>query len=177
MKVQLTEKQQSSRRGVTVAALGNGLYRIEVEGAEPLDVEAVALGPNRYLLQAGDRVREFIVAAEKNGFCALSNRGRQIVELLDERQLAREALGAGSAAVVDGKATISSPMPGRVVKCLVAEDDSVVVGQGLIIVEAMKMENELKSPIDGRVKSIKAQAGGSVEAGEALIHLEAFDSA
>jgi biotin carboxyl carrier protein len=63
-------------------------------------------------------------------------------------------------------------MPGKVVKVLVAVGDEVKAGQGVVVVEAMKMENELKSPKDGKVKAVAAKEGQAVEAGQNLITLE-----
>jgi biotin carboxyl carrier protein len=66
---------------------------------------------------------------------------------------------------------ITSPMPGRVLKVLVAEGDEVAVGQSVVVVEAMKMENELKTTKAGKVAEIFAQAGATVEAGAKLVRL------
>ena len=63
-------------------------------------------------------------------------------------------------------------MPGRVVKLLKAVGDSVEAGEGVAIVEAMKMQNEIASPKTGRVASIKVQAGQTVSAGETLAVVE-----
>jgi biotin carboxyl carrier protein len=72
----------------------------------------------------------------------------------------------------DGEQKVSAPMPGRVVRVLVAEGDEVAVGQAVIVVEAMKMENELRSPKAGRVKTVNAESGLSVEAGRVLLLIE-----
>ena len=68
--------------------------------------------------------------------------------------------------------SVQSPMPGKVVKLLVAVGDEVKAGQGVVVVEAMKMENELKSPRDGKVKAISVKEGQPVEAGQSLALLE-----
>jgi pyruvate carboxylase subunit B len=73
--------------------------------------------------------------------------------------------------------TLSSPMPGTVVKVLVAQGDTVKKGQDLVVVEAMKMEIKLSAPRDGTVKSLRAEAGARCDAGEALVELEADGSA
>jgi biotin carboxyl carrier protein len=75
--------------------------------------------------------------------------------------------GAGA-----GDAMITSPMPGRVLKVLVAEGDEVAVGQSVVVVEAMKMENELKSPKAGKVTEVQAKEGSTVENGAPLIVVE-----
>jgi biotin carboxyl carrier protein len=65
-----------------------------------------------------------------------------------------------------------APMPGRVVRVLVAPGDEVAARQGLVVVEAMKMENELGSPKAGRVKDVQVSAGQSVDAGRVLVVIE-----
>jgi biotin carboxyl carrier protein len=71
-----------------------------------------------------------------------------------------------------GPSAVQSPMPGKVVKVLVAVGEDVKAGQGVVVVEAMKMENELKSPKDGKVKAVAVKEGQAVEAGQSLITLE-----
>ncbi|RPI54746.1 MAG: hypothetical protein EHM55_09910 [Acidobacteria bacterium] len=67
---------------------------------------------------------------------------------------------------------IKSPMPGRVLRVLVAVGDSVAAHQGVVVVEAMKMENELRAPRDGIVKEIVVAVGATVEAGTVLVVVE-----
>jgi biotin carboxyl carrier protein len=67
---------------------------------------------------------------------------------------------------------VQSPMPGKVVKLLVAVGDEIKSGQGVVVVEAMKMENELKAPRDGKIKAIAVKEGQAVEAGQSLVALE-----
>jgi biotin carboxyl carrier protein len=71
-----------------------------------------------------------------------------------------------------GAASIVSPMPGRVVKVLVKPGDTVRARQGLVIVEAMKMENELRAPADARVVDVRVTEGMSVDAKAVLVILE-----
>ncbi len=71
-----------------------------------------------------------------------------------------------------GPSAVQSPMPGKVVKVLVAVGDEVKAGQGVVVVEAMKMENELKAPRDGTVKSVAVKEGQPVEAGQTLATLD-----
>lgn len=91
--------------------------------------------------------------------------------VLDER--ARIARKAGTAAGgVAGVGTSKAPMPGLVVRVLVAEGDEVKAGQGLVVVEAMKMENELKAGRAGRVSRVHVASGSRVEKGALLVELE-----
>lgn len=90
------------------------------------------------------------------------------VELFDPRELrARSSAGASH-----GRQDIIAPMPGKVVRLLVAVGDAVEAGQGLIVVEAMKMQNEMKSPKAGTVVEMKTKPGATVAAGEILLVIE-----
>ena len=85
----------------------------------------------------------------------------------------RRGRGAGeSGGAAHGEQKISAPMPGRVVRVLVAPGDEVQPRQPVVVVEAMKMENELRSPKAGRVKDVSVAAGTSVEAGRVLVVVE-----
>jgi biotin carboxyl carrier protein len=85
----------------------------------------------------------------------------------------RHGRAAGEAAVgAHGEQRVAAPMPGRVVRVLVAEGDAVDVRQPLVVVEAMKMENELRSPRAGRVTHVAIAAGASVDAGAVLVVIE-----
>lgn len=88
--------------------------------------------------------------------------------LEDERSLRRHATGNLSQASGD----VKTPMPGRVVKVLVGVGDSVQKGQGVIVVEAMKMENEFKASCAGVVTEILVKPGETVEAGKVLVRIE-----
>jgi biotin carboxyl carrier protein len=92
------------------------------------------------------------------------------VDVADERRLRLRAASGGFS--VEGKQVISAPMPGKVVKVLVKQGDEVKEGQGLVVVEAMKMENELKSPKDGKVVELLAKEGTTVENNAKLVVVE-----
>jgi len=94
---------------------------------------------------------------------------RYAAEVRDPRSFrARKAAGAG----LEGPKKLVSPMPGKVVRVLVAAGAEVEAGQGVIVVEAMKMQNEIKSPKKGKVSKIIAAEGATVNAGEALAIVE-----
>lgn len=90
------------------------------------------------------------------------------VEVRDPRRWSRKGAGRGA----DGIQTVTAPMPGKVVRVLVAAGDSVEPGQGVIVVEAMKMQNEMKVPRAGKVLSVSVQEGATVVAGEVLATIE-----
>jgi biotin carboxyl carrier protein len=83
----------------------------------------------------------------------------------------RSAEQAKKSTTGGGEKAVKSPMPGRVVKVLVAKGDSVAVGQGLVVLEAMKMENEVKARAAGTVAEVHVAAGATVEGGAKLVTL------
>ena len=96
---------------------------------------------------------------------------RYEVEALDERTRAIRALG-GAGNEPSGPAPLIAPMPGMIVRIAVDVGDTVTAGQGLIVMEAMKMENELRATTAGTVKAILAREGTAVEKGAILLELE-----
>jgi len=90
-------------------------------------------------------------------------------EVSDPRSLRGRKAKAGSA---EGPKKIKAPMPGKVVRILAAEGTLVEAGQGVIVIEAMKMQNELKAPKAGVVRKIMAAEGATVNAGDALAVIE-----
>jgi biotin carboxyl carrier protein len=90
------------------------------------------------------------------------------VEVFDPRSLRGRKSGAAS----DGRQNICAPMPGKIVRVLVSAGDLVDAGQGLVVVEAMKMQNEMKSPKTGRVIEVRTKADAAVSPGEILMVVE-----
>ncbi len=90
------------------------------------------------------------------------------VEARDPRRWSRKSAGRGGDAVQ----SILSPMPGKIVRVLVAAGDVVAAGQGIVVVEAMKMQNELKAGRAGTVLAVAAKEGATVGAGELLATIE-----
>jgi biotin carboxyl carrier protein len=96
------------------------------------------------------------------------------VEALDERTRAiRELSGASKRAA--GPTHLAAPMPGLIVRVNVGEGDEVRPGQGLVVMEAMKMENELRASAAGRVKRVLVAPGSTVEKGAILLEMESPD--
>lgn len=91
--------------------------------------------------------------------------GAQEFQLADPMKMLLAAAGGGAG----GGGTLTAPMPGKVVKILVAEGDAVEEGQTLLILEAMKMQNEYKCPVAGKVTKIHAQEGAAVETAAPLL--------
>ena len=110
------------------------------------------------------------LAAQTAGLTLLDLRGLlESKEPLDPKRLR----GSGAANDHDGgSAEIKTAMPGKVVRILVAEGDAVQKGDGVIVIEAMKMQNEMKAPKDGTVRQIKVATGDTVSAGDILVVIE-----
>jgi biotin carboxyl carrier protein len=124
-------------------------------------------------LRFGDRVIRIVVhAREGKGRYALDIGGhRYHVEALGERARTIQELAARSAPPA-GPAPVIAPMPGLVVRVNVAVGDTVAAGQGVLVMEAMKMENELRASAAATVKSVRVTQGTAVEKGTVLIELE-----
>lgn len=84
----------------------------------------------------------------------------------------RATAGQGTADNSNGPVSVTAPMPGRVVKVLVRAGDTVAARQGLVVIEAMKMENELRAPRAGTVKTVSVASGAPVEAGSVVVVIE-----
>jgi biotin carboxyl carrier protein len=93
-----------------------------------------------------------------------TSREELVAEVFDPRAWR----GRHSAAEAEGRQQIVAPMPGKIVRVLVREGELVEAGQGLLVVEAMKMQNEIRSPKSGTVERVLAQEGQPVNAGEIL---------
>lgn len=93
------------------------------------------------------------------------------VEVVDERTRHIRSLTAGPAAG-SGGGVLRAPMPGLVVRILIASGSSVTAGSGVLVLEAMKMENELRAPAPGTVRAVRVIAGQAVEKGQVLVEFE-----
>jgi biotin carboxyl carrier protein len=148
-------------------------FRVTVDGRAHT-VDAVRIGDfGLSLLLGGDSPvsREVSVApAGARGALFIGIEGRTVAASVNARRTGRASPDAGGHA--DGEQPVAAPMPGRVVRVLVAPGDLVAARQGLVVVEAMKMENELRSPKAGRVKDVSVAPGMSVEAGRVLVVVE-----
>ena len=128
--------------------------------------------PLSHLLLGGDSWTIAAQVLDGAGRWALGLAGeRYDVEVVDERARQIQDL-TGRRPAHDGGGLLRAPMPGLVVRVEVEAGQVVAAGAGLVVVEAMKMENELRSPRDGRVKDVPVREGQTVEAGQPLAVLE-----
>jgi biotin carboxyl carrier protein len=161
-------------RSVTIErAGGDGRFRVSVDGEATL-VEARRNGGFGLSLLFPDAAHETskvsIAPGSARGELLAYLDGRSTAIAVNARRTGRSGGDAGGAA--HGEQKVSAPMPGRVVRVLVAPGDAVEARQPVVVVEAMKMENELRSPKAGRVKDVAVTAGTSVEAGRVLVVID-----
>lgn len=152
-----------NRDGRKVTATVNGrLYDLDVSEPEK----------GSLLVKNENKVSQVFVSPRsgKDSEFGVTIHGRHLdVEIIDPKRLR----GAGDDCEnMDGLAEIKTAMPGKVVRILVETGADVSKGDGVIVVEAMKMQNELRSPKDGIVKTIRAAEGETVNAGEVLVVIE-----
>jgi biotin carboxyl carrier protein len=149
-------------------------FRFEVEGSisenETTEVrEAVysmeAVGEDKYSVLVDGR--SFAVSVLSGGEISVDGRVYK-VDVFDPRSLRSR----GAAGHSEGRQVVAAPMPGRVIRVLVEVGQDVEAGQGLIVVEAMKMQNEMKSPKVGKVAEVRTSTGATVAAGETLVVIE-----
>jgi len=147
---------------------------VEVDGRR-YDLEVRQLAPGEYLLIDGSNVYKCRVESRRASLSAAGSfavvlRGKTYdVAVIDPKRLRS---GQSSGAHHTGAAEIISPMPGKIVRILVEPGTHVEAGAGVVIVEAMKMQNEMKAPKAGVVVSINTEEGATVSAGDVLAVIE-----
>jgi biotin carboxyl carrier protein len=138
--------------------------RIDNESGAPADVAEVAA--NVFSVLRSGQSHEIYVTPSPEGQLQLqTDRFEFTAEVVDPRSWRGRRHGGAEA---EGRQQIAAPMPGKVVRVLVKAGDAVEAGQGLLVVEAMKMQNEIRSPKSGTVERILVEEGQAVNAGEVL---------
>jgi biotin carboxyl carrier protein len=141
-------------------------WRIILDG-EPVDADVAEIAPNTLSILLRGESHEIRVARSSDGVLRIQTGLREFsAEVTDQRSWR----GRRSAHVeVEGRQQISAPMAGKVVRLLVTAGEKVEIGQGLLVVEAMKMQNEIRSTKSGTVERLLAEEGQAVNAGETLV--------
>ena len=132
---------------------------------DPITVNAVYSRPNVISLIINGRAFEVKRELSPNDLHIWVGGARYHAEVRDPRSLRSRRSGTDTA---KGPRKLAAPMPGKVVRVLVAEGEKVDAGQGIIVVEAMKMQNELKSPKQGVIRKLMVGEGASVNPGDVL---------
>jgi biotin carboxyl carrier protein len=155
---------------VELTQLPSGALEARLDG-KPIDVDVVDVsGCAQLSVRVNGRVVDLTTEGAPPEVGAVASGHRSYVRVESERM--RSAEQAKKATAKGGDKAVKSPMPGRVVKLLVARGDTVQPGQGLVVLEAMKMENEVRARAAGVVAEVHVAPGAAVEGGAKLITLE-----
>ena len=164
--VQLDGSSGKKSRIVEIERNGSG-WSVLLDG---LPVDAVQIAPHIFSILLNGQSHEIRVSAASDGKLKLQTGTHEFtVEVIDPRAWTGRRHGHVEA---EGRQQIIAPMPGKVVRTLVKAGDRVETGQGLFVVEAMKMQNEIRSPKSGTVERVLATDGQAVNAGEVLAWVE-----
>jgi len=158
----------STQRVVELERDANG-WRISLDG-EVADADAVEISPNIFSILLNGKSYEIRVTPTPTGSLTLqTGRYEFTAEVTDPRAWRGRRHGALEA---EGRQQILAPMPGKIIRVLVQAGEKVEAGQGLLVVEAMKMQNEIRSPKSGTVERLLVKEGQPVNAGEVLAWID-----
>ena len=168
MNYEVREKKGANLQ-LGLTELGEGQFEITIDGAK-VRVDAVKSGRTIYSIIEDGRQYEAIVDEKgRHGFDVLVAGRLFHLEAVDERT---QLLAASVHHVAAGKQAVAAEMPGKVVRLCVEPGARVSEGQGVVIVEAMKMENEIVAPVAGTVQKVAVAAGARVSEGDLLVEIE-----
>ena len=144
-------------------------WQISLDGAAT-DADAIEIAPGIFSILLNGESHEIRVAPNSDGTLTVQDGPHEFkAEVADPRAWRGRKHGAVEA---EGRQKIVAPMPGKVIRLLVRPGDKVEAGQGLLVVEAMKMQNEVKSPKTGTVEKLQAKEGQPVNAGDILAWID-----
>jgi biotin carboxyl carrier protein len=152
---------------VAIKQAPEGHYECQIDEGPVMPVSMSREGNRLHLISANQTAS--INIALDSGDASMGGARRTLS--VESAMLRAQKSASGSDTGGAGDGTILSPMPGRVVKNLVSEGDRVTSGQGVVVIEAMKMENELKASIDGVVTKLHTTTDDLVESGAPLIEI------
>lgn len=143
-----------------------GSWQARIEGESEFRADVAEIAPNVFSVLLSGGSHEVYVTQAPGGQLLLQTGGLEfLAEVIDPRSWRGRR---HSGAEAEGRQQILAPMPGKVVRLLVKAGDTVEAGQGLLVVEAMKMQNEIRSPKSGSVERVPVTEGQAVNAGEVL---------
>jgi biotin carboxyl carrier protein len=156
---------------VDVVDRPDGSLEVRVDG-RAVDVDAVsfARSPGQTSVRVGGRVVDLTLAGKPPDLTAVASGWRVRAKVEGERS---RAVAQAERRQSRGTTAVRSPMPGRVIKVLAAPGDAVAAGQALVVLEAMKMENEVRAAAAGTVAQVHVAVGAAVEGNAVLVTLAA----
>lgn len=140
-------------------------YVITIDKRPSFRIDVISKETGSYSMIYRGRSYEFDVENKEIHYYVLLHGKLYALELINQKSLPVKSQEPWEAKII-------AQMPGKIIKIMAKEGQKVAKGEGLVIMEAMKMENELKAPKEGLIKNIKIKEGQNVEAGEELILLE-----
>ena len=162
---------EGEEREVEIVEVAPDTYQITM-GERRLEVDVQPISETQLSALVGNTAYNIEFENDVEGGLNMLVRGHVLhTEVVDLRKM-RLRKAQGQSGVASGPLEIRSPMPGKIVAVLVKEGDAVKQGQGVVVVEAMKMENELRAPREGVVKKLSAQEGSAVDGGAVLAIIE-----
>lgn len=138
-------------------------------GDKKFEVDAQFMTPNCLSILINNQIHTVYIV-ENEGKKYLSIAGKQFC--LEKTETTSERRFLSETGATEGMQVITAPMPGEVIKVFVSEGEKVHKGKSLVILEAMKMEHEMKSTVEGHVEKVYVSTGNSVSAGEVLVELK-----
>jgi biotin carboxyl carrier protein len=147
-------------------------FEIKIEGPEKeqiVEVRLLAHSQDNWTLEIDGKIQDVIVSETPEQLLIdWDHRSFPIQIITQSEQLLKQSVGTET----EGRATLLAQMPGKVITVLAREDAKVQLGQGLVVIEAMKMQNELKSPKSGTVMTCNVEEGSKVSVGDVLFEIE-----
>jgi len=166
--VQLDGSSGKASRVVELERTAAG-WRVTLDG-QTVDADAIEISPYTLSILLNGESHEIRITPLPGGKLKLQSGVHEfIAEVIDPRFWSGRRHGQVEA---EGRQPIVAPMPGKIVRLLVKAGDRVEAGQGLLVVEAIKMQNEIRSPKTGRVERVLAKEGQPVTAGDVLAWVE-----
>jgi biotin carboxyl carrier protein len=165
--VQLDGPSGKKARSVELERNAGG-WRVILDG-QPVDADAVQISPYMFSILLNGQSHEIRITPDAAKLKLQTRTQEFTAELIDPRLWSGRRHGHIEA---EGRQQIVAPMPGKIVRLLMKAGDHVEAGQGLLVVEAMKMQNEIRSPKSGTVERVLAKEGQLVTAGEVLAWVE-----
>ncbi len=166
--VQLASSSEGKKRVIELEREAVG-WRVTLDG-QPVAVDAVEIAPDILSILLEGQSFEISVTPSPDGKLKLQTGSQEFTaEVINPRAWSGRRHGSVEA---EGRQQVVAPMPGKVVRLLVKAGDHVEAGQGLLVVEAMKMQNEIRSPKSGTVERVLAKEGQPVNAGEILAWID-----
>lgn len=168
MRYEVSQGEESF--SVEIRETGSHVYELSVDGGPVVRVDAYKTPRTIYSILIGERQYEGSVDEREDGMLDIHvGTGSFEFQVIDER---RKMLASAAPAVATGRQVLRSQMAGRIVRVLVEVGTPVDLDQGLLVIEAMKMENELRSPIEGVVAEVSVAEGDTVETDALLIVID-----